>query len=162
MAEEMRLADEMGQGFARLEPLAIGELERNAVQDGDRRRHGLGEKQCGGDGHRREHTVIKDPGTETRWLLSWKKELVKITGMLCSLRRAGDVPQARNGKPANGTGISGGSWWHQPWPPSGAAFARGSPGRRTDLGRAGSDISSLVGNTALSPRHALTRDRCVI
>ncbi len=63
MAKQMRLADEMGQGLVRRQPLAIGELEGNAIQNGNRRRERLREQQCGGEGHWREHTVIKSGGT---------------------------------------------------------------------------------------------------
>src|SRR5262245_14016530 len=63
MAEDMRLADEVGQGLARFQPLAVDELEHDAVEDGNRCCEGLRKEQCGGEGHRPEHTVIKPRGT---------------------------------------------------------------------------------------------------
>ena len=51
MAQEMRLADEVGQGLGRFQPLAVGELQRNPVEDSNRRRQGVREQQCGGKRH---------------------------------------------------------------------------------------------------------------
>ena len=51
MAEEIGLADEMSEGFARLKPLALGKLQRNAIEDGYGDRQSLREEQRGGEGH---------------------------------------------------------------------------------------------------------------
>ena len=51
MAEEMRLTNEMGERFRRLDPFSGAELQRNAVEHGDGRRLALREQQGGGQGH---------------------------------------------------------------------------------------------------------------